>query len=428
MVSNFSRKRWRSLVPLSMATNNFLPNAQMCFNNKLVIIGFADALSAPEVAFSLLDAGFRVAAFIRHNSNPPALRKCKDVKLFDITSPEEDAHKTVIELNGIYKSLQATAIMPLNDRAVWLCNKLAGEHKIKVAGPTGMHAQFSLDKRIQINAALNAGFNVPETILIESIEDARHVINFPVVLKPALAVAEDANQLIKKESLNFCVNNKEFQKIITAWSGKQPLLAQVVHSGVGEGLFGFATENGIIALSAHQRVRMLNPKGSGSSACRAMPFIDYPVKNVEDMLLKIKWHGIFMVEMLRDKYGKSWFIELNGRPWGSMALARRMDFEYPAWSIMQILDPAFRPETPVPREYVTCRHLGRELIHILQVLRGPSSAAIPNWPSFWRTLFTIFKISRNDCWYNWNPRNKVLFLADTYDTIMNETLRKIIKS
>lgn len=399
----------------------------MDMSNKTIIIGFADALSAPEVTFSLLDAGFSVAAFVRRNSKPPALRKCKTVKLLEVTAPEEDARKTVAELNDHYKNLQSAAIMPLNDKAVWLCDKLSAQKEIKVAGATGAHAQFSLDKRIQVDAALKAGFNVPQTIIITNIEDARQVTNYPIVLKPALAVAEENGRLLSKESLNYCTNAQEFKKSIQSWSGKQPLLAQTVQRGIGEGLFGVATEDGITALSAHRRVRMMNPKGSGASACRAMPYMNYPVKNAENMLMKIKWRGIFMIELLRDEQGKSWFVELNGRPWGSTALARQMGYEYPAWSAIQTLDPKFIPVTPAPRDYVTCRNLGRELIHILQVLRGPSSKAIPNWPSIWQTLFTVLKINKNDRWYNWNPDNKAVFLADAYDTILNETIRKFIK-
>lgn len=402
------------------------PHNHPMSSSRTAIIGFADALSAPEVAFSLLDAGFRVVAFFRRNSKRPALRKCNAVELVEVTPPEEDAERTVADLSGIYKFIQPVAIMPLNDKAVWLCEKLAADEAISVAGPTGMAARFSLDKRLQISAACNAGFGVPKTTTLETAEDALRVTEFPVVLKPALAVTEDHNRLLEKKSLNYCANPLELRKVIQSWSGKQPLMAQAVHGGVGEGLFGFASDSGIIALSAHRRVRMMNPKGSGASACKAMSVADYPVRNAEDMLLKIGWRGIFMIELLRDESGKPWFVELNGRPWGSMALARRMGFEYPAWAIMQILHPTFAPVPPAPCEYVTCRHLGRELIHILQVIRGPSSKAVPNWPPLWRTLTEMMKGHENDRWYNWNPANKSLFLADTVDTVMNETLRKFL--
>ncbi len=397
-------------------------------SDKLVIVGFGDALSAPEVAFSLLDAGFHVAAFVRRNSKAPAIRKCRNVVLLPVTAPEEDVDRTVEELNGFYSTLKPLAIMPLNDKAVWLCDAMSCDQQVRVAGATGMQARFSLDKRVQTEEAVKAGFNVPKTTVIESRDDASSFNRFPLVAKPALAVARSGNCLLEKKSVSYCADRREFDRVIKSWNWSQPLMVQAVHEGVGGGLFGFAAEDRIMALSAHRRVRMMNPKGSGASACQAVPPADYPVRNAEDMLVRMQWRGIFMVEFLRDETGKSWFVELNGRPWGSMALARQMGFEYPAWAVRSAVDPGFLPAPPVHRESVTCRHLGREFVHILQVLRGPGSAAIPNWPSFWRTLATVVRVGRNDRWYNWNPGNRAVFFADTYDTIMNETLRKLRKA
>lgn len=112
------------------------------------------------------------------------------------------------------------------------------------------------------------------------------------------------------------------------------------------------------------------------------------------MLLSIGWKGQFMIELLLDDSGNFWFIELNGRPWGSMALALRMGFPYPLWTAQQVLNPNFIPTAPVTHQPVTCRHMGREIIHVLQVIRGPSSPAIPNWPSVRQTLLNVLRIKK----------------------------------
>jgi hypothetical protein len=397
----------------------------MAHDNELILIGFAEALSAPEVAWCLLDAGFRVVAFTKGRHKSP-LRRCKSIDLIKVTAPEDDAFRTVSELQSIYKSLRAAAIMPLNDGALWLCSKLASKSEVVVAGPTGEQAQFALDKRVQLKAAQEAGFNVPRTFFLESIEDAAKITNFPIVLRPALNISERGGRL-SKGSLYFCANRHELDKAIKTWDGKQPLLVQSVLKGVGEGLFGLATHTGIHVWSAHQRIRMMNPKGSGSSACKAVSITDQPANIAEQMLLKAKWRGMFMIELLRDESDKIWFIEFNGRSWGSMALALRMGFKYPAWTIMQTFDSSFYPEPPAACEFISCRHLGRELIHLLHVLRGPSSTAIPGWPSIWRTFSAVLRISKRDRWYNCKSGYKALFLEDTYDTILNETLRKWLK-
>lgn len=394
----------------------------MKHDNKLIIIGFADALSAPEVAWCLLDHGFHVTAFIRRKQKS-ILHKCKSISLFEVTAPEYDFNKTVSELSDIYESLQAEAIMPLNDMALWLCNKLNSQSEVVVAGPVGENAQFSLDKRIQIKAAINSGFNVPQTINIERIDDIIKIKNFPVVIKPALAIADSDGKLLKKEPVSFCVNNQELDRAVNSWDKKQPMLAQSIHKGVGEGLFGFATKDGIHAWSAHRRLRMMNPKGSGSSACKAISIQDHSVHGTEQMLLKANWRGMFMVELLRDDSNNIWFIELNGRAWGSMALALRMGFEYPAWTLMQTFDPTFIPKQPTPHKFITCRHLGREILHLLQVLRGPSSSAIPNWPSKWSTFCSLLSTNKDDQWYNLRTGHTAFFLEDTYKTVLNEIIK-----
>lgn len=396
-------------------------------NPNTILIGFADALSAPEVAYCLTEASFRVAAFIRKKSRKPALSRFKRVNIYEITAPEEDREKSISEIRALYQSLNASMIMPLNDRGVWLCNLLSDDRDIKIAGASGYLAAFSLDKRIQIEAARNAGFRVPHSFLVNNPEDISQITNFPVILKPALAVAEDNGKLVQKEKIGFFTNIHALKKGTASWKGTQPLLAQTVQTGVGGGLFGFATDSDIYCWSAHMRVRMMNPKGSGSSACRSEPVDQYPIQQAKNMLMSSGWKGQFMIELLLDDSGNFWFIELNGRPWGSMALALRMGFSYPLWTAQQVLNPNFIPIAPTTHQPVTCRHVGREIIHVLQVIRGPSSSAIPNWPSVRQTLLNVLRIKKNDRFYNWRSYNKSLFIYDIYNTILSETVLKWLK-
>ena len=54
-----------------------------------------------------------------------------------------------------------------------------------------------------------------------------------------------------------------------------------------------------------------------------------------------------MIELLRDRDGVAWFMELNGRTWGSLALARRLGLEYPAWAALDALGIAAPPSGDV---------------------------------------------------------------------------------
>jgi hypothetical protein len=170
---------------------------------------------------------------------------------------------------------------------------------------------------------------------------------------------------------------------------------------------------------------MVNPQGSGSSACASAVVAADLKKPIQNFIRETQWRGIFMVELLRDQYGTPWFIEFNGRPWGSMALSRRRGLEYPAWNVNLELCPEWTDVTSVEQvDHLVCRHLARELVHLLFVLRGPRSNAFQQWPSFWRTLVDVVRIRSEDALYNWREDDKAVFLSDCWYTIAQSVSRR----
>jgi hypothetical protein len=125
---------------------------------------------------------------------------------------------------------------------------------------------------------------------------------------------------------------------------------------------------------------------------------------------------MFMLEFLRDETGNAWFMELNGRPWGSMALARRQGLEYPHWALSDRRGELGDLPVPPGGDFV-CRHLGRELVHLLIVLRGRRSVAIPSWPGRWQTLGSVLRVRKTDRWYNWRRGDLGVFLVDAWRTV-----------
>jgi predicted ATP-grasp superfamily ATP-dependent carboligase len=386
-----------------------------------VLIGFADALAAPETAWSLLEAGVRVVAF-SHRGTRPSLRRCRGVEIVDVTSPADDADAALADLGALLRSGAYDAVMPLNDASVWLCSAAAARgSQTPVLGPTGGPAELALDKRLQLAAAERAGLKVPATRHVATVEDLLELSDFPLLLKPALPVRFEGGRLTRG-SAYACGNRDELDGVARRWAGKEPLLAQSLIGGVGEGLFGLAGPDGLTALSAHRRVRMMNPQGSGSSACISAPVDPELAAGAEKMLAEAGWRGMFMLEFLRGSDGTAWFMELNGRTWGSMALARRLGLEYPAWAVHQLAEPEFVPAAH-PAAGQVCRHLGREVVHLLMVMRGPKSVAVKGWPSRRRTLREVLRFNRSDRWYNCRRGDLALFLDDTVTTVRKEVLK-----
>jgi hypothetical protein len=377
-----------------------------------ILMGFAEALAAIETAWSLQGAGFNVVAFQRAGSRPP-VRRVRGVEVYAVPAPEHDAHATVAAVRALVRRLEPAALLPLDDHALWVCNRL-DDRTVPIAGATGRAAACALDKSAQLDLAQLAGLSVPPTQVLDDLADADPV-DEPVMVKPALALYEVDGVLIRPTGI-VCADASEFQ-LARERSWPAPLLVQPLIVGSGEGLFGHMGPHGVVGWSAHKRVRMLNPQGSASSACRSCPVDHQLVQASERFLRSLDWHGMFMLEFLRDSAGTPWFMELNGRAWGSMALARRRGFEYPAWTVQATLDPGFEPTPPEHPPEVFCRNVGLEVAHLMFVARGPRSEASTEWPRLSDAVREVCRRVPGARLYNWNPSQPDVFMADTLGTV-----------
>lgn len=389
-----------------------------------VLIGFADALAAIECAWSLLESGFEVEAVAREGSRP-ALRRLSPVRVHTITAPERDVAAARSELAALAERLGADAVMPLDDVSVRLCQGVFASGGPVLVGPDGPRAEVALGKRLQLRAAEAAGFSVPDTCFLGP-GGSGEELRFPLVVRPAAAATEREGKLRSAAGARTCADRGELEAALAAGEEEGELLAQPQLRGTGEGIFGLATPDGVRAWSAHRRVRMANPAGSGSSACESIPLDEALRERAERLVESLGWSGMFMIELLRDDAGRPWFIELNGRAWGSMALARAAGLEYPAWAAQLSLGalPAGLPAQgpPGPRR---ARHLGREVVHLLAVMHGPRSAA-ERWPSRSSTLHDVLSWRRGDRVYNWRrrPDEIPLLIEDTVSTVRAAVARR----
>ncbi|MEP5760223.1 MAG: hypothetical protein ABJ327_13120 [Litoreibacter sp.] len=391
-----------------------------------ILIGFAEALPAPEVFFSLHDAGHRISVFAREGVTAPLARHVPLEQVHFIPAPETDA-KAAEALTALMQGPDAPDfILPIDDAALWLINKAMTFAPERVAGVVGPQAAFSLDKTQQVEAARIAGLPLPETFIIRTPDDLKVDMPFPVIAKPALAVAEQAGR-IGKDGVEYLQDRAAADALAAKLdTDMDPLLVQPLVAGIGEGVFGFAGPQGVTHWSGHRRLRMMNPHGSGSSACISSPPTDEIREASTRFLESINWRGPFMIELLRDAQGTPWFMELNGRMWGSMALARGQGLEYPAWAVAQAQDPTFIPpavslsDTPLEAQ-----HLGRDILHLLLVLRGPRDPFYKaHWPRFLHSLKAVLWGRGSRRRYNHHPKFPRLAWADAFYTVKSAVIRK----
>lgn len=382
-----------------------------------ILIGFAEALPAPEVVFSLVKAGHEVSAFARNTDLP--LKRLPVSQWHTLSPPEKNTREAVSQLQAIMASTGSPDfLLPMDDVALWLANTALGKDN-RIAGAVGKQAEIALNKAWQVEHAQVAGMAVPETQILENLDGLENFERFPYILKPALAVSENGNNL-SKGGVQYLLSAADVNTARAALMGDPgPFLLQPLINGVGEGVFGFVSSTGITSWSGHRRLRMMNPHGSGSSACTPIAVDDELKKQISKFMARINWQGAFMVELLRDSNGVPWFMELNGRMWGSMALARRQGFEYPAWNVAYRQDSGFVPPLiPVFSKPFTQRNLGREILHLLFVLRGPKSDFHKqSWPRFLRSLLKVLTPVHPRNYYNYDPAFRSYFFWDALWTV-----------
>lgn len=371
-----------------------------------VLVGFGEALPGPEVVSSLQAAGHQVVCFCRSGARTvaPLLPGASTVR---VTPPEDSVAACRSDLQRLLDAAGFDAVLALDDVGLSLFQDL-DIGTASFVGPPRELIPFALDKRLQIDAARKAGFAVPETIaapLGKALLDRPDAMALlPGFIKPALAVETRGGRALRPagrpvgdgSGLASALNDPDL-------SG--PVLLQRRIDGHGLGIFGLARDGEVLATTAHRRVRMMNPAGSGSSACAAITPAAYDVEATERLIEDLGWSGLFMVELLEDAEGTHWFMEFNGRAWGSMALARRTGAEFPAWALELMSGSSVRLPA-LDRRPVLCRHLGRELVHVLFRLREPGSAL-----ERLRHIAPVLRLRRSDHWYNSGSRRLLLLDA-----------------
>ena len=115
-------------------------------------------------------------------------------------------------------------------------------------------------------------------------------------------------------------------------AGMEPLLQEVVSGGL-EALIGIHHEGRLRGL-VQQRTHRLWPTPNGVSARAETVAVDPAlVRRAEALLEELGWHGLAELQFLRDADGTPVLIDLNGRFYGSMALAVAAGVNLPdAWA------------------------------------------------------------------------------------------------
>ncbi|HEU4620826.1 MAG TPA: hypothetical protein VFS42_01250 [Burkholderiaceae bacterium] len=243
-----------------------------------------------------------------------------------------------------------------------------------------------LDKRTTLDAAARIGIDVPRTVVIDDLaraEAALTGLRFPVVLKWL-----DQNRVIKAlhaaglpfHKAEYCLNADEALAALKRYAraGIYPAVQEYAQ-GVGLGQFILMREGEAVLTFQHRRVAEWPPEGGVSVVCEALPDTAHRelMQRSIDLLRALDWTGPAMVEYRYDPAtGRAVLMEVNGRFWGSLALAMHCGARF-AWGSFAALGHGLPIEPHARRTDLRARFAWPELKRLLRIAFAPHEIRDP---------------------------------------------------
>lgn len=184
----------------------------------------------------------------------------------------------------------------------------------------------TFDKRIMNNIAKSCNIRIAEEIDELKLNEA----TFPFVLKPRCSWYCTEHNTMERGFRSFINDLDCLNKTVEQVNrfDPDPLLQHIV-PGRGYGIFIAAKEGEIFASFAHERIREVPPDGGVSTLRKSVQVNANLLKASEKLIKKLNWTGIGMVEFKGEREEDACFMEINGRPWGSIDLAVCSGVDFP---------------------------------------------------------------------------------------------------
>jgi predicted ATP-grasp superfamily ATP-dependent carboligase len=192
----------------------------------------------------------------------------------------------------------------------------------------------TVNKTDTIKIAKKLGVRAPETIIPESRKDLVKIareIGYPIVIKPVSQTIWSFDKTIKTRYVtekNYVNNKHELMDFFKDVKDPSEYLLQEYVKGKGAGTAYLFNKGKQRASFVYKRVREY-PITGGPSTLRVSIDHRAMLEMGKKLLEHLGWHGVAMVEYKLNEHGKPVLMEINGRFWGSVALAYRSGVDFP---------------------------------------------------------------------------------------------------
>ena len=277
----------------------------------------------------------------------------------------------------------ARLLMTVSERDIlWLNREREALADLRLLVPDAARMARVLDKAVACAAARAAGIEVPETWepgSAENIEGVTAGARYPVILKWGDPVA--VGPLLRAAGLpvhkaEYCYGADELRRTLDRYApiGRFPLV-QAFCPGHGIGHMVFMYRGEAVLRFQHRRLREWPPEGGTATAAVSVPLTEHAAlfdRSVA-LLRRLDWEGAAMVEYRHDPAtGRSAFMEVNGRFWGSQPLAYHAGAPF-GWYTYSVLGLGRVPSPSPYRAGLRCRFVIPDTRRLLTVLFNPKA-------------------------------------------------------
>ena len=292
----------------------------------------------------------------------------------EVRSPSPlDAPTAFVEaVAGMARTHAVDAVFPVSDAA---CRALVGARALLgttqlLAPPADAYTRLS-NKLEVTRLAAEQGLGVPPGSAAVSLDAALSTaaeLGYPTVLKPATSVVDAGGDAARKTGV---IRVADPAALRAAWSrlaGLGPVLVQRIVPGWGEGIFVLRWAGRTQATFAHRRLREKPPEGGVSVLCESVALDLQRTRRVEAVMDAVGYEGLAMAEF-KTNGRKSWLMEFNARPWGSLQLAVDAGVDFP-WLLLEAFRGKSRNDPPQYAIGLRSRWLLGDVDHAIALARG----------------------------------------------------------
>lgn len=309
----------------------------MMYKNNIVIVFGNDHSNTVSVIQSLGKEGFSVIALL-WGKKTGLVKSSKYTKLIIVAQNEILCLRKIIEAPV---SNEIVPIIPCSDDAARALFQLSSELEKRYVFqyPTkGFSISDLQNKSFQDSIAKEAGLNVPETWIVNNINDIKQIeIRYPLIIKPLIS-SEGA-----KSDIRICENEDELYKEYgSLLHTKKVLIQTYIQKEHDMLIYGCSNRDGSINLPGFIIKERLYPQKTGLGIINSIRRIEeldkYFIDACRKYIEEVGYVGLFSLEFAYSKKDQLYyFIESNFRNDGTNAVYTKAGANLPKLHVLDLL-------------------------------------------------------------------------------------------